>query len=105
MEFDEYVVDLNADCPCGCMDGDRFHNIYRFPNDFGASVVSIPRNEAEKYGGFRVMLIRFEHFEAEHLWKIDDDNPLFATIFDRNNWSDVLMCLRRIYELPTDGAN
>ena len=31
-EFKQYVVDLNADCKCGCMEGDRFHEIYRFPN-------------------------------------------------------------------------
>lgn len=57
MEYDEYVVDLNADCKCGCMDLHRFHKIYHFPNDYGASVIGgRPHTDDESY---RVMLIKF----------------------------------------------
>jgi len=59
MEFEEYVVDLNADCICGCMYGDRFHKIYHFPNDYGASVVSNPKKDGFAEKGYRILLIRF----------------------------------------------
>lgn len=61
MEYDEYVVDLNADCKCGCMDLHRFHKIYHFPNDYGASVIGgRPHTDDHSY---RVMLIKFSSAE------------------------------------------
>ena len=60
MEFDEYVVDLNADCKCGCREYHRFHNIYRFPNGLGASVVGNPKRPGFGEGGYRVLTMRFD---------------------------------------------
>ncbi|MCL2890339.1 MAG: hypothetical protein FWF40_00420 [Methanomassiliicoccaceae archaeon] len=59
MEFEEYIVDLNADCLCGCMEGDRFHKIFHFPNDYGASVVANPKKAGFAKKGYRVLLLRF----------------------------------------------
>lgn len=59
MEFEEYIVDLNADCVCGCMDADRFHKIFHFPNGYGASVVSNPKKEGFAEKGYRILPIRF----------------------------------------------
>lgn len=100
MEFDEYVIDLNADCVCGCMDGDRFHNIYRFPNDYGASVVSSPKNDLKNKGGYRMMLIYYDSPAPEHMWTLDDDNPVGDSIIDCKDWNAVLEYLRRLFALP-----
>ena len=43
MSYERYEIDLNAKCVCGCMEGNRLHKIYRFPNNYGASVVSGPK--------------------------------------------------------------
>lgn len=100
MKFDEYVIDLNADCTCGCMKGDRFHNIYRFPNNHGASVVSSPKNDTKNRGGYRVMLIRYDSPAPEHMWTLDDDSPLGDSIIDCKNWEAVLVFLRKLFDLP-----
>ncbi|TFG57427.1 MAG: hypothetical protein E4H30_00595 [Methanomassiliicoccus sp.] len=101
MEFDEYVIDLNAKCTCGCMEGDRFHNIYRFPNNYGASVVSSPKNDPKRKGGYRIMLIRFDSPAPEHMWTLDDDNPISDSILDCDDWETALAYLRRLFALPT----
>lgn len=69
MEYEEYVVDLNAHCKCGCMDVGRFHKIFRFPNGYGASVISNPKGGPDE-GGYTALLLRFtgpEDYEAEEL--------------------------------------
>ena len=99
MEFDEYVIDLNANCPCGCMEGDRFHNIYRFPNDYGASVVSSPKSDVKRKRGYRIMLIRFDSPAPEHMWTLDDENPLGNSIIDCDDWEQTLVYLRRLFTL------
>ncbi len=104
MEFDEYVIDLNANCPCGCMDGDRFHNIYRFPNDHGASVVSSPKNDDRNKGGYRIMLIRYDSPAPEHMWTLDDENPIGPSIIDCRDWDVVLGYLRQLFALPKRGS-
>ena len=101
MEFDEYIIDLNADCTYGCMDGNRFHNIYRFPNDRGASVVSSPKNDAKNPGGYRVMLIRFDSPAPEHMWTLDQGNPFGKAVIDCKDWDTVLGYLRRLYSMPS----
>ncbi|MDR2699011.1 MAG: hypothetical protein LBB30_04985 [Candidatus Methanoplasma sp.] len=63
MEFEEYVIDLNADCKCGCMYGDRFHKIFRFPNGYGASVTANPKKEGFAGSGYRVLLLKFSGAE------------------------------------------
>jgi hypothetical protein len=100
LEFDEYVIDLNANCPCGCMEGDRFHNIYRFPNDYGASVVSSPKNDEKRKRGYRIMLIRFDSPAPEHMWTLDDENPVGSSIIDCDDWEHTLAYLRRLFALP-----
>jgi hypothetical protein len=100
LEFNEYVVDLNANCPCGCMEGDRFHNIYRFPNDYGASVVSSPKNDVEHKNGYRMMLIHFDSPAPDHMWTLDDENPLGDSIIDCDSWETALGFLKRLFELP-----
>ena len=100
LDFDDYVIDLNANCPCGCMEGDRFHNIYRFPNDYGASVVSSPKNDTRNKGGYRMMLIRFDSPAPEHMWTLDDENPLGESIIDCRDWHEVLSYLGKLFDLP-----
>lgn len=96
MEFEEYLVDLNADCVCGCMDGDRFHKIFHFPNDYGASVVSNPKREGFAEKGYRILLIRFS---SDADYKI-----VTAPMFDRSalecdTWEKTAETLRNIKEL------
>ncbi|MDR1690722.1 MAG: hypothetical protein LBR42_02605 [Candidatus Methanoplasma sp.] len=96
MEFGEYVVDLNADCVCGCMDGDRFHKIFHFPNDYGASVVSNPKKEGFAERGYRILLIRFSN-ETEYRVVTA---PMFdKSILECDTWDEALDALKKIKEL------
>ena len=96
MEFEEYVVDLNADCACGCMEGDRFHKIFHFPNDYGASVVNNPKQKGFTNAGYRILLLKFSNAEDYKVVNI----PVFtANILDCNTWDDVVISLQKIKEL------
>lgn len=97
MDFKEYIVDLNADCKCGCQDLHRLHDIFHFPNDYGASVIANPHQEGFDDTGFRVMLIGFDDPETYH--------PEVPAGFERNvvecpDWDSVVDVLRRLYDLP-----
>ncbi len=76
-KFARYEIDLNAKCVCGCMEGDRVHKIYRFPNDYGASVVS-GRKENGRVGQYRMFVLHFESPAPEHCWEVTSDNPVSA---------------------------
>ena len=96
MEYEEFIVDLNADCVCGCMDGDRFHKIFHFPNDYGASVVANPKKAGFAKKGYRVLLIRFSSATD---WK-----PVMMPMFDSSvteceTWAQAAETLKKIKEL------
>jgi hypothetical protein len=76
MELERYTMDLNAKCMCGCMDGDRIHNIYRFPNDYGASVASTPRADPVAKGTFRLHVLHYDSPSPEHDNEIVRETPL-----------------------------
>jgi hypothetical protein len=57
-EFEEYEVDLLSDCLCGCMEVGRFHKIYRFPNGYGASVLSASKKDPNS-SGYKALIIKF----------------------------------------------
>ena len=99
MEFDEYVVDLNADCKCGCMEGDRFHQIYHFPNDYGASVVNNSKLKGFNAEGYRILLIIFsgeEDYEGVVLIGFEQDE------LDYKSWGDAVRTLDMIKNLEDD---
>lgn len=100
LDFDRYIVDLNAKCVCGCMEGDRIHNIYRFPNDYGASVVSAPRADKAAQGTFRVYVLHYETPAPEHAYEIDRDTPITDDYLVCRGWEEVEECLRRVHDLP-----
>ena len=95
MEYDEYVVDLNADCKCGCMDTGRFHKIYHFPNDYGASVVG-SRNIPGEARSYRIMLLQFSSFE-------DYENialPGFdSKVIDCDDWESTVKVLDKVISI------
>ncbi len=96
MEFDEYVVDLNADCKCGCMEGDRFHKIYHFPNNYGASVVNNPKLDGFNSEGYRILLIRFsgdEDYRTVVLPQFDQKE------LDCNSWESAVATLTKLKNL------
>lgn len=96
MEYEEYVVDLNADCKCGCMEGDRFHKIFHFPNGYGASVVNNPKLKGFNSEGYRVLPIRFsgeEDYETVMLFDFTQED------LDCKSWGDAVRTLTRIKEL------
>jgi len=99
--FARYEIDLNAKCVCGCMEGDRVHKIYRFPNDYGASVVS-GRKVDGKVGQYRMFVLRFESPAPEHGWEISSDNPVCggADTLELKDWVEVEAVLERIFALP-----
>lgn len=93
MEFDEYVVDLNADCVCGCMDGDRFHKIFHFPNDYGASVVNNPKKEGFSKDGYRILVIKF----TSDIDYTVVNEPIFdSNVLECDTWDDVVVSLQKI---------
>jgi hypothetical protein len=82
------------------MEGDRFHKVYRFPNDYGASVISSPKGEVERKGSYRIMMIHFDSPAPEHMWTLDDENPIFDAIIDCTDWNMVVECLISLLGLP-----
>jgi hypothetical protein len=100
MDFEKYTVDLNAKCVCGCMEGDRIHKIYRFPNDYGTSVVSAPRADKAARGTFRLYVLHYESPAPEHAYEIDRDTPLTDDYLVCAGWGEVESYLQKIQELP-----
>jgi hypothetical protein len=95
MEYQEYVVDLNADCKCGCMDGNRFHKIFRFPNGYGASVVNSPKKPGYKNEGYNVMVIKFagDEFRSVNLPILEESD------LKCNDWNAAVRTLTKIKDM------
>ena len=70
------------------MEGDRFHNVYRFPNGYGASVVSKPKS-AHNTEGFIVLVIRFETGLPDYEYEVDRTTPLTDDAISCNDWRSV----------------
>ena len=96
MEFEEYIVDLNADCVCGCMYGDRFHKIFRFPNGYGASVTSNPKKEGFAEKGYRIMLIQFSSGAD---YKVVTAPVLDSSALECDTWEQAAGTLRKIKDM------
>ncbi len=96
MDFEKFVVDLNARCVCGCMDGNRFHKIYRFPNDLGASVVSNPKSAGHNPGGYMVLLIKFITPLPENEYIIEMEQPIEGLEVECRDWSEVESSLAKL---------
>jgi dihydroorotase-like cyclic amidohydrolase len=104
MEFERYTVDLNAKCVCGCMEGDRIHKIYRFPNDYGASVVSAPKADLAARGTFRLYILHFETPAPEHEYEIARGTELTDDHIVCRDWSDAERWLQRVFELAPESG-
>lgn len=103
MDLRLYEIDLNARCVCGCMEGDRIHKIYRFPNDYGASVVSAPKADVPARGTFRLYVLHYDSPAPEHDYEIDRGTPLTEDHIICQDWSDAENWLRKVFELvPSD---
>jgi len=96
MDFEEYVIDLNADCKCGCMYGDRFHKIYRFPNGLGASVIGLGKKIGSDERGYRILLIKF----TGDLDYIVVTTPMFdSSILECDSWEQAAERLKMIKDM------
>lgn len=93
MEYDEYVVDLNADCKCGCRDLHRFHNIYHLPNDYGASVIGNPHQEGFADNGYRVMIIQFDDPSDPTSYSPCTPSGYDSHVVETKNWAEVIKIL------------
>ena len=100
MDFDRFDIDLNAKCVCGCMEGNRIHKIYRFPNNYGASVVSGPKQRTGGAGNFRMYVLRFESSPPDHCWEIAKDTPITDDVVECDDWERVEFSLSKVLELP-----
>jgi hypothetical protein len=100
LDFERYTIDLNAKCTCGCMEGKRIHKIYRFPNDYGASVVASPKLGSFKQGGFRVLVIHFESGPPENEYCVDRTTTITSDTLECNDWNAVEDGLVSIFALP-----
>lgn len=94
MDIEQFEIDLNARCVCGCMDGGRFHKIYRFENDYGASVVSNPRIEGFVTEGYQLMFLVFDGDDYE----VQEVPGLGPKITNVASWDDALKLLLRLSE-------
>jgi hypothetical protein len=83
------------------MEGDRVHKIYRFPNDYGASVVSGPKQSDVQAGAFRMFVLRFDSPPPENCWEISSDNAVSngADTVECADWAEVERTLHRIMAL------
>ena len=95
-DFKRYEADLNAKCVCGCMDGNRFHKTYRFPNNYGASVVSNPKTAGRNPGGFMVLPIKFITPLPENEYVIEMDQPIEGLAVECRDWAEVEVSLAKI---------
>jgi len=100
LDFESFTVDLNARCVCGCMEGDRIHKIYRFPNDYGASVVSAPKAEVSARGTFRMYVLHYETPAPEHSYEIEKDTPITDDYLVCHGWEEVERNLKKVFDLP-----
>lgn len=104
MDFERYIVDLNAKCVCGCMEGDRIHKIYRFPNDFGASVVSAPKADLTARGTFRLYVLHYETPAPENEYEIARDTELTDDHIVCRDWTDAEQWLQKVFELSPEAS-
>lgn len=81
------------------MDGARIHNIYRFPNDYGVSVVSAPRADREARGTYRAYILRYEEPAPDHSYEIVRDTPLTDDYVICQGWDDIDILLQRVHDL------
>jgi hypothetical protein len=100
VDLARYEIDLNAKCVCGCMDGNRLHKIYRFPNDMGASVVSGPKNAGGRY---RMYVLRFLSGPPENAWEIACDTVLTDDTIECADWNEVEENLLQVIALENVG--
>ncbi len=92
MDLEQFEIDLNARCVCGCMDGGRFHKIYRFENSYGASVVSNPLIEGFDVQGYQIMFLEFEGDDYEVV-EVEGMGP---KIMRADSWEHVLETLFKL---------
>jgi hypothetical protein len=105
MDFERYTVDLNARCVGGCMEGDRIHKIFRFPNDYGAYVVSAPRADPVAKGTFRLYVLHFESPPPKHDYEIARDTGLTDDYLVCQDWAEAEGWLQKVYEPPVGGCS
>jgi hypothetical protein len=98
MDFERYEIDLNAKCVCGCMEGNRLHKIYRFPNGMGASVVSGSK-KAGAGGKYRMYVLRFLSDPPENSWEIACDTSLTEDVIECHDWNEVESALVKVTRL------
>jgi hypothetical protein len=98
VDFEKFKVEMNVRCVCGCMDGKRFHKVYRFPNDYGASVVSNPKSEGYVSGGYRVLLVRFVTPLPDNDYIVDTDAPIDSVV-ECGDWAEVEASLAKVLSL------
>jgi hypothetical protein len=80
------------------MEGDRFHNVYRFPNGYGASVVSKPKSSLDTEG-FIVLVVRFETGPPDYEYEVDRTTPLADDVLLCDDWASVEGVLKDIMGL------
>ena len=75
------------------MEGDRFHKIFHFPNDYGASVVNNPKLKGYNNEGYRVLTIQFDSPEDYSVV----DMPIFEkSTVDCKTWEDTVKVMTQI---------
>jgi hypothetical protein len=105
MGYEHYEIDLNAKCVCGCMEGNRLHKIYRFPNNYGASVVSGPKQKSGGVGNFRMYVLRFESSPPDNCWELAKDTPVTDDVVECDDWAQVERSLTKVFDLPVSAVS
>jgi hypothetical protein len=78
------------------MDTDRFHKIFHFPNNYGASVVGNPKKEGFAEKGFRILLIKFSSLTDFKVVTM----PMFdSSVLECDTWADAVESMKKIKDL------
>ena len=73
--------------------------IYRFPNDYGASVISAPKRLKFAKPGFRIFVLHYDSPAPDHSYCIEKETKITDDFVEASDWTAVEGCLRSIFEL------
>ena len=73
---------------------------YRFPNDYGASVVSGPRSLKGSKAGYRMYVLHYDSPAPDHSYCIERETSLTDDYIEVKEWREIEDRLKQVYELP-----
>jgi len=82
-----------------CLDSNGIHKIYRFENNYGASVVQFSHSDGGDQGLWELAVIKFESADNGS-WSVDYETPVTGDVIGYLNEDEVELYLEQIELLP-----